>query len=364
MKKIINALILISTCFLFTHCSEKFNIAAPYKDITVVFGFLDQNDTAHYIRIQKAFLDDKKSAITMAKTADSSFYKSLHVIIKRLDMNFNMSLIDTIALIRVDLNAEGYQKQPGMFFDAPNYAYKFKGKLNSNYIYRLVITNTLTGVVDSAETPIISEDSTIFSVQKLDDDNPITNKIDFSSTIEGRMLDLSGSYIQPNYNYNGSTLPVGIAQMVIRFNWADSNNSTFKHDPKYFDYDLGFGAIAPNGSIDFKVKNTQLFTELATGMNCAPINIYRLLDRCQLFVYLGTQEYNTYLQISYTQGTGLTGSEIEPTYTNIKGANVLGLFTSRALRSGYVTVTPSTIKALELDDKLKNCCRLVGTTYP
>src|SRR5687768_1893340 len=96
-----------------TGCSEDFEVAAPYKDITIVYGLLDVKDTAHYIRIQKAFLDESKSAIGMAKEADSSFYNQLDV--KVLELNSG-SLTKLIQLTRVDLADEGYPKDPGSFF--------------------------------------------------------------------------------------------------------------------------------------------------------------------------------------------------------------------------------------------------------
>src|ERR1700733_715755 len=112
-----------------TGCTTKFKIAAPYENITVIYGFLDMNDTAHYIRVQKAFLDNSKSALTMSQSPDSSFYANINVRINRIDVTDSL-LHDTIHLNRVDLNLEGYPKQPGVFFTAPNYAYKFKGLLD------------------------------------------------------------------------------------------------------------------------------------------------------------------------------------------------------------------------------------------
>ncbi|MBS1689466.1 MAG: hypothetical protein JSS96_12130, partial [Bacteroidetes bacterium] len=58
-------------------CSEKFKVAAPYKSITVAYGLMDMSDTAHYVRIQKAFLDENKSAITMAQNPDSNYFPQL-----------------------------------------------------------------------------------------------------------------------------------------------------------------------------------------------------------------------------------------------------------------------------------------------
>jgi hypothetical protein len=148
-------------------CTTKFDVAAPYKNITVVYGFLDQNDTAHYVRIEKAFLDNSKNALVMATVPDSSYFPALDVKMERFDVNG--TLVDTIHLNRVDMNAEGYTKQSGTFFTSPNYAYKFTILLDGNYTYQLVITNLLTGDVDSASAPVIVDnDPAVFAVQKLE----------------------------------------------------------------------------------------------------------------------------------------------------------------------------------------------------
>ena len=364
MKKIFSLfLILLPALFLFS-CSEKFDVAAPYQNISVVYGYLDKADTAHYIRIQKAFLSQDKSAITMAQTADSNFYSQINVSIKRLD--FSGYLHDTIHLNRVDLTNEGYPKQSGTFFNAPNYAYKFKDVLDPNFIYRLIIRNLVTGAIDSAETAVIEDkDSSVFHVNIIDDTDQFSNKLEFSSTITGRSFHVFSSYIcNGNFTYNNQTSPVsnGVVQLIIRFNWLDSNGSTTIKTPQSFDYNLGYLPIS-SAQIDFKVDNSATYKALASGMGKAPNNIYRIFSRCQLFMYLGTADYLTYEQIGLTQGTGLTANEIEPTYTNIKGANVKGLFTARGLRSGYVTVSQTTYDSLLASPLINPGCRMYWKNY-
>src|SRR5262249_40207264 len=139
MKKLLLPCIALVSLFLITSCSEKFKVAAPYKNITVIYGYLDRADTAHYIRIQKAFLDEDKSALTMAQTPDSSFYANLDVSIARV--TYSGIKHDVIHLNRVDLGSEGYPKPIGAFFNTPNYAYKFKDLLDQQYIYRLIVHN-------------------------------------------------------------------------------------------------------------------------------------------------------------------------------------------------------------------------------
>lgn len=346
MKKLISSFVLLAAIVLFNSCSEKFNVAAPYKDITVIYSFLDMNDTAHYVRIQKAFLDQNKSAITMAQSSDSSYYAHLNVKIKRLDFSDTL-VIDTIHLTRVDLNAEGYPKQPGVFFTAPNYAYKFTNTLNPNYLYRIIVTNLATGQVDSAEAPVIDDTkggaftSTVFTD---------TASIDFSSTLPRKTYEFYCQYTPPSsFTYENQTSPAVIAQAILRFNWVDSDYTTHTNTARSGDYNVGYQTLNNSGfgvQIDYSIPNLQLYNAMSSTLGAAPDHVIRLLDKIDLFVYLGTQDFLNYQQNSLVQGVGLTGSEIEPVYTNVKGANALGLFTSRGMRQGKLKITNTTIDSL------------------
>jgi hypothetical protein len=347
MKKLIFPLFILIAAWAFTGCSEKFNVAAPYKNITVIYAFLDMNDTAHYVRIEKAFLDQNISAVTMAKTADSSYYSHINVKIKRLNF-LDSSVHDTIHLNRVDLTAEGYPKQPGVFFTAPNYAYKFTNVLDPNYIYRIVVTNQITGKTDSAEAPIIDDtndgkfESSVFSD---------TGTIDFNSTLARKSFEFYCRYNAPAlFSWRSFISPVAISQAIIRFNWQDSNFSTHTTTAHSFDYDAGvltFSTGQADIQIDYIIPDLLLFNAVNSGLGQAPPDVVRLLDKCDLFVYLSTQDFVDYQQNSLIQGVGLTGSEIEPVYSNIKGADALGLFTSRGMRHGLLKLTDQTIDTLQ-----------------
>lgn len=367
-KCLLFPLLAMVTLFYISGCSEKFHVAAPYKNYTVVYAYLDMTDTAHYIRIQKAFLDENKNALTMAQTSDSNFYANLDVKIERVD--FSSVIHDVIHLKRVNLDQEGYPKQPGQFFQSPNYAYKFTDPLDPQFIYRIVITNPATSQADSADAPVIDDiNPAAFYIDKLDLSLNPPPLMDFSSTLSNRFFEITGYYVPqtPGFTYifQGQTYsnPAVISQAFIRFNWDDSDGNTQVHTPHYFDFNAGYQSFT-NGNFDYQIHNTQLYAALASasGMGAAPPNQYRLLNRCDIFMYVGTPDFVAYQQSSLTQGTGLTGTEIEPLYTNIKGANVLGLYTSRGMRTGKITLTPATVDSLIISPLLSQA-HIVGTVY-
>lgn len=367
MKKLVLPLIAASTLFA-TSCSEKFEVAAPYKDITVVYGFLDMADTAHYIRIQKAFLDENKSAVNMAKEADSNFYSNINVRIERYSSTGNNIMIDSLHLDKVDLTQEGYPKQAGIFFNAPNYAYKFKAVLNPAYIYRLKIVNLTTGNIDSADAPVINNQLPAtssgpgFKLDPVDNNDVNTVGMSFFSVLPYRYYTLNATYVPiSNYSFKGETNPAKVAQAVIRFNWSDSDFVNKTTTPRYYDYDAGYVSLA-NSNIEYKIENKSLYNAISTGMGKAPDNVIRLLNRCDVTMYLSTSDYNNYRLAMLSQGTGLTASEIAPVYTNIKGKNVLGLFTSKAMRTGKITITSKTVDSLIGSPTLSHV-KIKGTVY-
>ncbi|MCW3122597.1 MAG: hypothetical protein JWQ38_2089 [Flavipsychrobacter sp.] len=366
MKKLFLPLLAIAFVFLGGGCSTKFDVAAPYKNITVVYGLLDQKDTAHYIRIQKAFLDQNKSAVTMAKEADSNFFSNISVRIDRY--SFDQTFKDSIHLYRVDLNNEGYPKEAGAFFTSPNYAYKFTNPLDPNYIYRIRVTHLSTGEVDSAEAPIIDDKPVPFGfrpplyVYVLDDSSGNRAGLDFANTGSYSFVEIQGNYqAVENFTFQGIGSPVTFVQAVVRFHWIDSNIVTHSRVPQYYDYDAGYYNLQGNG-FDYKIKDLSLYSALAAGMATAPADVQRYMDRAEIFVFAGTHDFANYLAANQTQGTGLTGSEIEPIYTNIKGENTLGLFTSRATHSGFLTITNNTIDSL-IASPIMSRAKIKGVSY-
>lgn len=324
-------------------CKNKFEVAAPYKNITVVYGLLDMVDTAHYVRIQKAFMDNNKSAFDMAKEPDSSFYKNLTVTMKELSESG--ALIASYPMDLVDLTAEGYAKDSGTFFDTPNLAYKFKAALNPAHSYRLVVYNGTTGVTDSAETPVLDADPAVFGLVEW---KVPTQVITFSRefTFDGKNL------FEKNYQ---ATLPknAAMSQLYLRFHWIDSNLSTGTSVRRSADFS-GFYQDAGNPSI-IKVRNRDIYAFLNETLGApASANQYRYFDSCDMILYIAGNEYKRYQELNTNMG-GLTSSEVKPQYTNIKGENVLGLFSTRTRASRFqIPISKDTRDSIALNPRTAN----------
>ena len=63
----------IFLAFAFVSCDKDLQINDDYKDITIVYGLLNPNDSLSYIRIEKAFLSDG-DIFQAAQIPDSNLY--------------------------------------------------------------------------------------------------------------------------------------------------------------------------------------------------------------------------------------------------------------------------------------------------
>ncbi len=320
------AVLLLPALCLLASCSEDFKIAASYKPVTVVYGLMNMDDTAHYIRIQKAFLDENKSSLDMAQVADSNFYAALEVHLRELNAG---TIIHDEVLPRVDLNQEGYQKDSGVFFNAPNYAYKTTRSLNAAYTYRLVIINHSTGETDSSETGIVPDNFRV-------DEFMFRYELVFPAVSDRSNFSLTVSVPGNAQSFEG----------IIRFNYVDKNVITNQQTDHSKDWTFASTEATPGkASVVLSTSQRSFYSFLHSAIPDAPNGIERYMDTAQVFVWTGSTEYSLFKKINSAEG-GLTADQIRPIYTNIKGNNVYGLFASRAMRSYYAPVSDLTLDSL------------------
>jgi hypothetical protein len=246
----------------------------------------------------------------MAKVADSNFYSNLEVIMREI----SGSTVNSTVLQRVDLNAEGYPKDSGAFFNSPNYAYKYKKALNPSMSYRLVINHINTGATDSAEITVL--DTTQLNVQVF---NQANFKLNFAKTVPAKtsifeLYVLSG----PNVKY---------LEGIIRFHWVEKDLMTSVQTRKSADF--LFASSAATTGTSLRSSNSTFYSFLRQSMTPST-GVARYMDSCDFFVYAGAQDFYNYIVTNQLQSSGLTADQIKPVYTNIKGKDVLGLFSSRA----------------------------------
>lgn len=299
-------------------CNNDLNIAAPWKNIPVVYGFLDKNDTAHYVIIQKAYLDPDISAYVQAKIPDSIYYKNLTVRLEQVKTKTFYTLTE------VDGNKEGYVKKDGDFATSPNLLYKIKSSdinLQANETYKIHIDRN-----DS--TPEITASTSIL------DESKISNPPLFST-------------LQWSVYSNRQNIQLSLAENVtffsvfLRFNVLETDPANPDNFiPKQYKFQLGQNESkqATKGGFTLRFLPSEVYQTLASVMKSDP-NIKRKFVDLDIILLAAGKEYDEYLTL-IAANSGITASQDVPKYTNIYEDNKLvgvGLFTSKStsINTGY-----------------------------
>lgn len=283
-------------------CSTDFEINADWKEITVVYGLLDQKESVHYIKINKAFLGEG-NALTFAQNPDSASYGgNLEVWIEEWQDSYYFGTypLDTVTI---------FNKDSGVFYYPKQLLYRFvKPNLNENSTYKLFIKNKLNGNLVTSETQLVGNlhvtEPSSLSLISFIKVKPV--KVKFSSAKYGRIYEIK---IRLNYWEKNN----------------DTNDSTFKH------IDWSIGTLTSNGinggeAMETSYNGASFFSFLGDNIRPVGPNIKRYLGTPNVeFIFsVAGEELATYIEVS-KPSTGI--SQEKPEYSNIK--NGIGIFSSR-----------------------------------
>lgn len=321
-------------CLLFVvnGCDNELNLIEPNNQATpVVYGFLSMKDTATYIRVERSFVDIKRSPIELAKIADSITYPAnVEVYLVRIKTN------ERYPLQKIDGNTEGYRRDTGAFATIPNYLYKIKTstlELKSNEDWRVeVLRKGDTKVIARAETKVIGNyDITMQPFVSLDPSFPCTFETNETASGKGDADVIARFYaINILFNYEET---IGTTTTKKQITWNFSPNQARKG--------------APNAIYDQQsfTKSGRDFYEFLGNNIPITAGVVRKFIDFDVEVTAGGQEIIDLLSVGIAN-LGITGSQTIPIYTNVRdGSNVnaLGIFGSRNkfTKKGFKMVDPS-----------------------
>lgn len=295
----------LSFIFIISSCNNDLDVITDWKEISIVYGLLNQSDPVQYIKVNKAFLGEG-DAFQMAKQSDSINYGSELSV--QLEEWKNGSLNKTINLSQ-DLSII---KDTGIFSDQPNIIYKTNESLSDANEYTLKIINNKTGNIVSATTKLIKD----FSVEK-----PKT----FSSA----------NFAHPTlpFRVEWSSAEYGKAyQLKIRFHFVEEDKMTGIRTNKYLDWN-SFRVMESNTDVggekmEINFMGNDFYTFIRSkalnGELSADGSVYRYPGRLDFIFTVGAEEFNTYMEVS-KPSTGLLTEK--PQYSNLE--NGVGIFSSR-----------------------------------
>jgi hypothetical protein len=295
VKIILGAILLMP---LFFACNSKLDVNADWKDITIVYGILNQNDTVHYFKITKAFLGDG-NALAYAQIPDSSYYKdSLEVKMEEyVDNNLQSTLFNFQTVITTD-------KDSGIFYSPNQLLFKTSGHLNENALYKLIIRNKKTNKLVTSQTAMIHH----FEI----DDPQALDQASFISTANSKVIWYSA--------IGGKRY-----QLNIRFHYIETLISdTSNHVEKYVDWtafkDVKSVDALGGRKMEFLIPGNSFFQ--VVGSHVAESNLYNRLPRDVEYIFsVDGDDMNTYLEVTEPT-TGII--QERPSFSNI--TNGIGLF--------------------------------------
>jgi len=311
---------------LLNSCDKSLKVNADWKDITVVYGLLDQSQDTTFIKITKAFLGEG-NALQFAKIADSSMYPdSLEV---RLDEYADTTFIqhhfcDTITI---------HNKKAGdsVFYYPDQLMYYSKLKLNEEHNYKLYIRNKNTGKVVTSQTGLLHD----FEV--------IRPQVSVSYP-PGKSFEVKWKPSQNGKRY----------QLVIRFYYLEALKTNI--DSLYmrsFDW-LVFNNIRPidinsTQPFDLYFPADNFYTQVGLKIPVDPL-VTRVAHHCEYIFSVAATELNTYMEVTEPS---LSLVQERPAYTNI--INGIGLFSARYMKSvDSLDISQLTKEELKVNSKTKD----------
>lgn len=303
MKKLIRLFLLFITPFLLVSCETDFDVIAEYKEVAIVYGLLDQTDSVHYLRINKAFLG-KGNSITYAQIADSSSFGA-DITVKLIESGSNQEILfDTVTL---------YNKQPGEFYSPGQLFYTSTAVLDESKTYELKVESKKTSYSVDSKTSLVHD----FFVTKpaggtktINFKRALTQQMKFSwqNAENGKRYLFRLFYNYKELNSSGDTTYRKI-EWIFPERISDNTDGTGESEVVYLNEDF------------FKLCESKIpYADAATE----DAVIKRFSSTCNIEVIAIGDEFNTYLEANGPT----TGVLMEkPNYSNI--TNGLGLFSSR-----------------------------------
>jgi len=301
MKKL---MILLFLSFIFWGCETSFEIEAAEKEIPVVYGVLDINNSNQYIRIERAFQLKGGNIMELVKNPDILYYESGKALL------FIPSTGKSIIGNKIDAEKIGIKRQDGLFLQSPNILYEFE---TSDWK-----VNPPSKVVFSFESPSLEK--------SVSSDIPMVKELQLREGVPAAPLNLSYDRII-TIGWNNAT-EAKVFDLVMRINYQEKSNQTNglfinKSTEWVLKNNLEAGTDPTKGSFSF--KGVEFYKFLGNSLRISS-DIQRNMQSVDLLLTAGGVAFKEILNLNQAN-YGLTGSTNIPRYSNI--THGIGFLSSR-----------------------------------
>ncbi|MES2799827.1 MAG: hypothetical protein V4638_07410 [Bacteroidota bacterium] len=297
------------TSVLLTSCNEEVDLTGDFKETVVVHGVLDQSDSIHYIKINRAFIGPG-NALEFAQIPDSSYFTDLVATVTELvngSQTRQWILRDTL-VDNKDTN--------GVFFAPTQKLYYFQtittADLNPNATYKLNINVSNGKYIVNGTTELVSG---------------ITSPIS-SQNFSFKFSDNPGSYINQGVTAsNSGNSHILAAKLFINYYEYIGADSTLKTVP----WSLGEAEVEENEAKTFTAVGQTFYNLVKASVTNNPSITKRRFENLTLQLTGGAEELANYISVNEPSSTL---AQSKPTYTNLEisgtsEGRVLGIFSAR-----------------------------------
>ncbi len=304
-----------------TSCTEKINYLGSFKETAVVYSLLDQADSLHYVKVNRAFIGPG-NALEIAQIPDSNYFENVEVTVSEyVDGNLSRSWVlrdtlidnkDTIGVFYAPIQKVYYFKT---LPNGPNEATQVSPdpqmtSLNRFAEYRLNVDIDNGKFVVTGKTELVrgitsTATSQNFTFKFADDPGEyISTGLTASNT--GNSYVLNAQLDIEFYEYEGSILNLNT------FNWR-----------------LGESDVLPNSSRTFTALGATFYDLIASNVTDNPLIDKRTFKGIWITLTGGAEDLYNYMVVNRPSSSL---AQSKPTYTNLSitnGGNVIGIFSSR-----------------------------------
>lgn len=319
-------LLVLSSLAFIASCDNDLDIIANWKDVPVVYGVLNAQDTTHYIKLNKAFLG-QGDVMMMAQEFDSLHYSEDVIGLRLIEYKTSAGQLVENKTIEMEPTSD-IPKPDGAFSSPTQVIYKTNAQLNTNRFY-------------AAEVYKIDTDSIIaFNAIPID----VLNSIQMTTPNPFSPL----NFVPNGFSSKAQWLSVEggkLYELKIRFYYVeqqitDLSDTVHKHIDWIFPYRQ---STSTNGgeNMSITLDAQQFLNFLAVNIEEDP-NVYRqvtgmlgvqgltgfsITHSCMDFTLLAAgEDLSTYLMLNENSSSIVVD---RPEYSNIE--NGVGILSSRTV---------------------------------
>jgi hypothetical protein len=306
-------------------CENEIEVFGEYKEMAVVYGFLDMGEPIQRLRIGRTFLNPGVPASQIAKIPDSIYFAEAEVTVinEQTGQRFTFTPDTSIP------------KDSGYFAHQPSIVYSGVMNIIPNNTYRLEVLNKQTGFVARSKTLIVGPPPTI----------------SFPVSVVNPNLSVAPDLIIQLRFVNGNNAKLHDAVFEFTIEEFSKSDTTQKRERFYawrFVNNLRNENTAPGSRV--RTTEGKNFFEYFKAVLPYDTTVYRRFKKIDFVLYSSASELADFME-STTPSIGIVQKQTE--YTNIE--NGVGVFSSRhTARIKNITLDIATIEYLRTLDDYKD----------